>query len=260
MLKNQQNFTSISSDGNLFDFDNMFRRVLKDRGISEEEFMNRMRQHVRLAFPAVTEAELAGICASHLVRVSSFDKFREAMDILGLDIAFVINTKPSPFPEAWNTHLRDTGMDTRVLRTLLGEKFFYLGQVISKKQDDLIRLPKFGHAALIETIATLTKYGLKLGTDTGKWYPPSGMSESGVPEIWDNHIDSLGLRELVRDKFLEARITHIGQLVRLSEQDIKRIPGFAGSVHYVDYVRERLQGIGLDLNTNTTGWSIPITQ
>jgi len=68
-------------------------------------------------------------------------------------------------------------LTVRSANCLKAEQIYYIGDLIQKSEQDLLRTPNLGRKSLNEIKEVLTDKGLDLGTDIPNWPPVDLMSE-----------------------------------------------------------------------------------
>ncbi|MBT3195786.1 MAG: DNA-directed RNA polymerase subunit alpha, partial [Candidatus Ruthia sp.] len=68
-------------------------------------------------------------------------------------------------------------LTVRSANCLKAEQIYYIGDLIQKSEQDLLRTPNLGRKSLNEIKEVLTEKGLDLGTAIDNWPPVDLMSE-----------------------------------------------------------------------------------
>lgn len=63
-------------------------------------------------------------------------------------------------------------LNRRIANALFDNNIIYVGDLISKTSSELLHIPNFGRKSLVKVNRELSRYGLKLGMDTGGWERP----------------------------------------------------------------------------------------
>ncbi len=73
------------------------------------------------------------------------------------------------FPPIYFRNVKDLDLGVRCLNCLQNEGIAYVGDLIQKKESDLMRTPNFGRKSLRDIHDVLTKFGLSLGMEVPGW-------------------------------------------------------------------------------------------
>jgi len=68
-------------------------------------------------------------------------------------------------------------LTVRSANCLKAEQIYYIGDLIQKSEQDLLRTPNLGRKSLNEIKEVLTEKNLELGTEIANWPPVDLMSE-----------------------------------------------------------------------------------
>lgn len=121
-------FSSISSDDNLFDFDMIIRKIRKSMGITEEQYLNKVREHFAKKYPSMNDLEKATVVASFLIAEVTFKRLAETLDILG--VSLTLNT-------TFDTPAKADGKTKLLDMTLVSVPDFHLsGRMLAILEDN----------------------------------------------------------------------------------------------------------------------------
>ncbi len=93
----------------------------------------------------------------------------------------VVEEEPQPtsddFPQMYLSAVDELELTVRSANCLKAEQIYYIGDLIQKSEQDLLRTPNLGRKSLNEIKEVLTEKNLELGTDIENWPPVDLMSE-----------------------------------------------------------------------------------
>jgi DNA-directed RNA polymerase subunit alpha len=81
------------------------------------------------------------------------------------------------FPPMYLSAVDELELTVRSANCLKAEQIYYIGDLIQKSEQDLLRTPNLGRKSLNEIKEVLTEKGLELGTEIENWPPVDLMSE-----------------------------------------------------------------------------------
>ena len=81
------------------------------------------------------------------------------------------------FPSLYLSAVDELELTVRSANCLKAEQIYYIGDLIQKSEQDLLRTPNLGRKSLNEIKEVLTEKGLELGTEIENWPPVDLMSE-----------------------------------------------------------------------------------
>jgi len=81
------------------------------------------------------------------------------------------------FPPMYLSAVDELELTVRSANCLKAEQIYYIGDLIQKSEQDLLRTPNLGRKSLNEIKEVLTEKGLALGTEIENWPPVDLMSE-----------------------------------------------------------------------------------
>lgn len=85
------NFSSISSDDTLFDFDVIISKIKRAKGLRDHHFADAIRAHFKRKYQSMTEVEQAVIVANFMMKEMDYKKFTETMDILDVKMEIKVD-------------------------------------------------------------------------------------------------------------------------------------------------------------------------
>jgi DNA-directed RNA polymerase subunit alpha len=93
----------------------------------------------------------------------------------------VVEEEPQPtsddFPVMYLSAVDELELTVRSANCLKAEQIYYIGDLIQKSEQDLLRTPNLGRKSLNEIKEVLTEKNLELGTEIENWPPVELMSE-----------------------------------------------------------------------------------
>ena len=93
----------------------------------------------------------------------------------------VVEEEPQPpsddFPPMYLSAVDELELTVRSANCLKAEQIYYIGDLIQKSEQDLLRTPNLGRKSLNEIKEVLTEKNLELGTEIENWPPVDLMSE-----------------------------------------------------------------------------------
>ena len=81
------------------------------------------------------------------------------------------------FPPMYLSAVDELELTVRSANCLKAEQIYYIGDLIQKSEQDLLRTPNLGRKSLNEIKEVLTEKGLELGTEIENWPPVDLMNE-----------------------------------------------------------------------------------
>ena len=109
----------------------------------------------------------ASILQEQLSRFVSFPL--EASEEESAALASAEAAENMAFPPIYFRNVKDLDLGVRCLNCLQNEGITYVGDLIQKKENDLMRTPNFGRKSLRDIHEVLTKFGLSLGMEVPGW-------------------------------------------------------------------------------------------
>jgi DNA-directed RNA polymerase subunit alpha len=85
-------------------------------------------------------------------------------------------TSQAPFPPVFLKNVKDLELSVRCLNCLQNEGIVYVGDLVKKKESDLMRTPNFGRKSLNDINDVLNRLGLSLGMEVPGW-PPQDIEQ-----------------------------------------------------------------------------------
>ena len=93
----------------------------------------------------------------------------------------VVEEEPQPtsddLPQMYLSAVDELELTVRSANCLKAEQIYYIGDLIQKSEQDLLRTPNLGRKSLNEIKEVLTEKNLELGTEIENWPPVDLMSE-----------------------------------------------------------------------------------
>ena len=93
----------------------------------------------------------------------------------------VVEEEPQPtsddFPQMYLSAVDELELTVRSANCLKAEQIYYIGDLIQKSEQDLLRTPNLGRKSLNEIKEVLTEKNLELGTEIENWPPVDLMSD-----------------------------------------------------------------------------------
>ncbi len=93
----------------------------------------------------------------------------------------VVEEEPQPtsddFPQMYLSAVDELELTVRSANCLKAEQIYYIGDLIQKSEQDLLRTPNLGRKSLNEIKEVLTEKNLELGIEIENWPPVDLMSE-----------------------------------------------------------------------------------
>jgi DNA-directed RNA polymerase subunit alpha len=93
----------------------------------------------------------------------------------------VVEEEPQPtsddFPQMYLSAVDELELTVRSANCLKAEQIYYIGDLIQKSEQDLLRTPNLGRKSLNEIKEVLTEKNLELGTEIENWPPVDLMNE-----------------------------------------------------------------------------------
>ena len=85
--------------------------------------------------------------------------------------------KEVPFLNILLKNVQDLDLNVRCLNCLQNANIVYVGDLVTNKEDDLLKTPNFGRKSLNEIKAKLEEIGMSLGMEVEEW-PPEDMEKT----------------------------------------------------------------------------------
>lgn len=152
MINTIVNFSSISSDNNLFDFETMLNRIKRKADISSEQYTRMVREYIHRKYPNLSGIEQGAVVALFLTADMTYKHFVESLDAMGMTMTVSVDlclTNP-PMPENtfFNTDINQLDLPIRVTNSLryAGGINTY-GDLVKLDEKKVMRIKNFGDAA-----------------------------------------------------------------------------------------------------------------
>jgi RNA polymerase alpha subunit/T5orf172 domain-containing protein len=144
-------------------------------------------------------------------------------------------------------------LSTRTASGLKIAKINYLGDLVGKCPEELLRIPSFGRRSLNEIVEVLGQIGLRLGIEILGWPPEKvDILSECFALIFFERLDEFDLTVATATGLQRRKIEYVGDLVQCSAEDLLLIPNFGRrSLNEVETV---LAKIGLRLGMVVPEW------
>jgi hypothetical protein len=117
-------------------------------------------------------------------------------------------------------------LSVRSANCLRNDGIIYIGTLVQKSEDEMLRTANFGRKSLNEIKEVLAQLGLQLGMDIPGW-PPNDIDElSKQIAPFLRRVDDLELSVRSANCLRNDDIFYIGELVQRSEDEMLRTPNF----------------------------------
>jgi hypothetical protein len=151
--------------------------------------------------------------------------------------------------------LRDVEQPVISVRTyncLKNEGIRYIGELVQKSEDELLRTPNFGRKSLNEIKTVLAEIGLDLGQVLPDWPPENLDLVSLKTAKLFERFDELELSVRSANCLKNDGIHYVGELVQRSEAEMLRTPNFGRKS--LNEIKEIIAQSGLHLGMDLTNW------
>jgi DNA-directed RNA polymerase subunit alpha len=129
--------------------------------------------------------------------VDPIDIIRRAATILQYQLASFSDIKEKPSDQAeegvqscnpdFDLNISSLRFTVRAVNCLRGEGVDWVGQLVQRKESDLLKTPNLGRKSLAEIKSILSKHNLSLGMSTEGWVAPEG-----APPLSDDASEDIG--------------------------------------------------------------------
>ncbi len=126
---------------------------------------------------AVNEAAL--ILQDQLKQLVAFETQAVVKPVIGIE-----QKRAGAFPPIFFKNIKELELSVRCLNCLQNEGIVYVGDLVKKRDMDLLRTPNFGRKSLDDISAVLADLGLSLGMDYPDW-PPENIDQL-IQELRNN--------------------------------------------------------------------------
>lgn len=171
-------FKTISSDDNLFDFEMIVKKVRKAMGLSDEQYITKIRQYFEKKFPSMSGMEHASIMGAFIMTEMSFKHLCDILEVLGVPLSLnvVVDVPGSPMQEpipvtgdvnlmdAPIAILYDKGLPTRILNCLrYPGQIRTIGELVRTDKETIMKIRNMGVIGTNKLLDVLKPLGLTLG-------------------------------------------------------------------------------------------------
>ena len=132
------------------------------------------------ALSAVDAVSIAGKILTH--QLNPFITFEP-------DVVEKVEEKEEQIPSILTRPITDLELSVRSMNCLKNEKLFYIGDLVTKSEQELLKTPNFGRKSLNEIKEVLERNGLELGMSVPGW-PPENLPEPGTLPVSDANVDT----------------------------------------------------------------------
>nr|WP_315813946.1 MULTISPECIES: DNA-directed RNA polymerase subunit alpha C-terminal domain-containing protein [unclassified Bradyrhizobium] len=130
----------------------------------------------------------------------------------------------------------------------------YVGDLISRSETDLLRIPGFRRKVLTEIVELLASMGLSIGEGPAGW-PPADVEARAVEAAkFLSLVDELELSVRTSNCLTNGGIVYIGQLVQRTETDLITSPNFGRKS--LNEIKEVLDELDLHLGMDLSRWPL----
>jgi len=118
-------------------------------------------------------------------------------------------------------------LSVRTSDCLKWENIIYVGDLVQRSEDQLLRVPNFGRKSVEEIRRLLETYGLRLGMEIPGW-PPADIANISTrfQQMLLIKIDELELSIRTANCLKNLGIIYVGDLIQRSEAELLRTPSF----------------------------------
>jgi hypothetical protein len=143
-------------------------------------------------------------------------------------------------------------LSVRTSNCLRNDGIRYIGDLVQRSEDDLLRTPNFGRKSVVEIKDVLAQIGLELGQDLPDW-PPNDL-EIVAPRAAKlfERVDDLVLSVRSANCLKNDGLNYIGELVQKTEAEMLRTPNFGRKS--LNEIKELLAESGLHLGMDLSTW------
>jgi Bacterial RNA polymerase, alpha chain C terminal domain/T5orf172 domain len=143
-------------------------------------------------------------------------------------------------------------ISVRTYNCLKNEGIRYIGELVQKSEDELLRTPNFGRKSLNEIKTVLAEIGLDLGQVLPDWPPENLDLVSLKTAKLFERFDELELSVRSANCLKNDGIHYVGELVQRSEAEMLRTPNFGRKS--LNEIKEIIAQSGLHLGMDLTNW------
>jgi hypothetical protein len=168
----------------------------------------------------------------------------------------VIEPVVYPIPDDWKPpaflffmKVEQLELSVRSSNCLRNDGIVYLGELVIKTEEEMLRVPNYGRKSLNEIKEELARMNLQIGMEVPGW-PPADHVPNRLPDAIFKRVDELELSVRSWNCLRNDGIVYVGELVQKSEAEMLRTPNFGRKS--LNEIKEMLAQLGLHL-----GMSIP---
>jgi hypothetical protein len=142
-------------------------------------------------------------------------------------------------------------LSVRSSNCLRNDGIVYLGELVIKTEEEMLRVPNYGRKSLNEIKEELARMNLQFGMEVPGW-PQADQNDipNRLPDAIFKRVDELELSVRSWNCLRNDGIIYVGELVQKSEAEMLRTPNFGRKS--LNEIKEMLAQLGLHL-----GMSIP---
>ena len=163
-----------------------------------------------------------------------------------------------PLPDGWKPpaflffmKVEQLELSVRSSNCLRNDGIVYLGELVTKTEEEMLRVPNYGRKSLNEIKEELARMNLQFGMELPGW-PPADANDisSRIPDVIFKRVDELELSIRSSNCLRNDGIIYVGELVQKPEAEMLRAANFGRKS--LNEIKEVLTQMGLHL-----GMSIP---
>jgi DNA-directed RNA polymerase alpha subunit len=145
-------------------------------------------------------------------------------------------------------------ISVRTYNCLKNDGIRYIGELVQKSEDELLRTPNFGRKSLNEIKEVLAEIGLGLGQVLPDWPPENLELFSLKTAKLFERFDELELSVRSANCLKNDGIHYVGELVQRSEAEMLRTLNFGRKS--LNEIKEIIAQSGLHLGMDLTNWPV----
>jgi hypothetical protein len=143
-------------------------------------------------------------------------------------------------------------LSVRTSNCLRNDGIRYIGDLVLRSEDDLLRTPNFGRKSVVEVKDVLAQIGLELGQDLPDWPPENLEFISQKTAKLFERFDELEMSVRSANCLKNGGIHYVGELVQKSEAELLRTPNFGRKS--LSEITEIIARSGFQLGMDLTNW------
>jgi hypothetical protein len=156
-----------------------------------------------------------------------------------------------PLPDDWRPpsflffmKVEHLELSVRSSNCLRNDGIIYLGELVQKTEEEMLRTPNFGRRSLNEVKEELARMKLQFGMRVPNW-PPANLDDlsNRLPDLVFKRADELELSVRSSNCLRNDGIIYIGELVQKTEEEMLRTPNFGR--RSLNEIKETLSQFGL---------------